>query len=69
MTYSVGFGCEKDAICGWYLPDMPGDLHTGFVMAFGGCVALLRMQRGFGSVRNAFVGLTLVAGFCRYRVV
>ena len=41
MTYSVGFGCEEDDICGWYLPDMPGDLHTGFVMAFGGCVAWL----------------------------
>ena len=33
-------GCRpQHGIFGWYLPDMPGDLHTGFVMAFGGCVA------------------------------
>jgi len=42
MTYAVGFGGEKDDMCSWYLPNMPGDLHTGFVMAIGGFVALLR---------------------------
>jgi hypothetical protein len=39
MVDSVGRVAMRDDRFGWWLPNLSGELTTGFVVAFGGCVA------------------------------